>query len=63
MIVAGQIAHEDVQHVVVEFYTKKLGLQILTDQPFGAQRWIELCVPGAETKLALFTRRAKKVAW
>jgi catechol 2,3-dioxygenase-like lactoylglutathione lyase family enzyme len=39
----------------LEFYTKKLGLQILTDQPFGAQRWIELCVPGAETKLALFT--------
>jgi catechol 2,3-dioxygenase-like lactoylglutathione lyase family enzyme len=43
------------QSQALEFYTKKLGFQILTDQPFGAQRWIELRVPGSETKLALFT--------
>ena len=43
------------QSKALEFYTKKLGFQLLTDQPFGAQRWIELCVPGAETKVALFT--------
>lgn len=43
------------QSKALEFYTKKLGFQILTDQPFGVQRWIELCVPGSETKLALFT--------
>jgi catechol 2,3-dioxygenase-like lactoylglutathione lyase family enzyme len=43
------------QSKALEFYTKKLGFQILTDQPFGAQRWIELCVPGGETKVALFT--------
>lgn len=43
------------QSKALEFYTKKLGFQILTDQPFGVQRWFELCVPGSETKLALFT--------
>jgi catechol 2,3-dioxygenase-like lactoylglutathione lyase family enzyme len=43
------------QNKALEFYTKKLGLQIITDQPFGAQRWIELGIAGAETKLALFT--------
>lgn len=38
------------------FYTDKLGFQILTDQPFdGKQRWIELRVPGSETKVVLFT--------
>jgi predicted enzyme related to lactoylglutathione lyase len=43
------------QSKALEFYTKTLGLQIITDQPFGAQRWIELGIPGAETKVALFT--------
>lgn len=40
----------------LEFYTKKLGMRVLTDQPFdAAQRWIELGFPRAETKLVLFT--------
>lgn len=40
----------------LEFYTKKLGFQILTDQPFqGGQRWIELQIPGCPTKIALYT--------
>jgi predicted enzyme related to lactoylglutathione lyase len=43
------------QSQALEFYTKKLGFQIMTDQPFGSQRWIELCIPGSETKVALFT--------
>jgi catechol 2,3-dioxygenase-like lactoylglutathione lyase family enzyme len=43
------------QSKALEFYTKKLGFQIMTDQPFGAQRWIELGIPGSETKIALFT--------
>jgi predicted enzyme related to lactoylglutathione lyase len=44
------------QNRAIEFYTKKLGFQIMTDQPFGdGQRWIELRVPGAETEVALFT--------
>jgi catechol 2,3-dioxygenase-like lactoylglutathione lyase family enzyme len=44
------------QDRALEFYTKKLGLRILTDAPFdGRQRWIELGIPRAETRLVLFT--------
>lgn len=40
----------------LEFYTKKLGFRVLTDAPFdGTQRWIELSIPRAETKVVLFT--------
>jgi catechol 2,3-dioxygenase-like lactoylglutathione lyase family enzyme len=40
----------------LEFYTQKLGLKVITDSPFdGKQRWIELGMPRAETKLVLFT--------
>ena len=38
----------------LEFYTKKLGLRIFTDQAMGGSRWIELQVPGAETLVVLF---------
>jgi len=38
----------------LEFYTKKLGLKIFTDQPMGDSRWIELQVAGAETRVVLF---------
>jgi len=39
------------------FYTEKLGLSIATDQPMGSdgQRWIELRIAGADTRLTLFT--------
>jgi predicted enzyme related to lactoylglutathione lyase len=44
------------QDKALEFWTKKVGLQISTDQPMGgAQRWIELKVPGAQTGIVLFT--------
>lgn len=44
------------QDVALEFYTKKLGFKVQTDQPFTEkQRWIELLIPGAETGVALFT--------
>ena len=44
------------QDQAVSFYTEKLGFQILTDQPFDdKQRWIELRIPGSETKVVLFT--------
>jgi predicted enzyme related to lactoylglutathione lyase len=44
------------QDQAVGFYADKLGFQILTDQPFdGKQRWIELRIPGSETKVVLFT--------
>jgi predicted enzyme related to lactoylglutathione lyase len=43
------------QDVALKFYTESLGFKVVTDQPFGNQRWIELMIPGAETGLALFT--------
>src|SRR5205814_7781282 len=44
------------QDQAVSFYMEKLGFQILTDQPFDdKQRWIELRIPGSETKVVLFT--------
>jgi catechol 2,3-dioxygenase-like lactoylglutathione lyase family enzyme len=44
------------QDVSLRFFTEKLGLKVATDQPFSAtQRWIELMIPGAETRLVLFT--------
>lgn len=42
------------QERALDFYTKKLGLKIFTDQAMGDSRWIELQVPGAETLLVLF---------
>ena len=44
------------QNQALDFYTKKLGFTIMTDQPFdGKQRWIELGMPGGETRVVLFT--------
>ena len=44
------------QDRALEFYTQKLGFKVVTDSPFdGKQRWIELGMPRAETKLVLFT--------
>ena len=44
------------QDRALEFYTRKLGFRILTDQHFtSTQRWIELSIPGADTGVALFT--------
>jgi predicted enzyme related to lactoylglutathione lyase len=43
------------QQAQLKFYTEKLGFEIMTDQPLGAQRWIELKIPRAETHLVLFT--------
>lgn len=44
------------QDAALEFWTKRVGFKVATDQPFdGAQRWIELLIPGADTRLVLFT--------
>ena len=43
------------QDRALAFWTQKLGFQVMTDQPMGAQRWIELGVPGAQTGIVLFT--------
>jgi catechol 2,3-dioxygenase-like lactoylglutathione lyase family enzyme len=45
------------QDAALKFYTEKLGFKVATNQDFGdgKQRWIELLIPGAESRLALFT--------
>lgn len=43
------------QDAALKFYIESLGFKVITDQPFGKQRWIELMIPGADTGLALFT--------
>lgn len=44
------------QDRALEFYTKSLGFRVMTDAPFdGKQRWIELGIPRADTRLVLFT--------
>jgi predicted enzyme related to lactoylglutathione lyase len=43
------------QDQALEFYTQKLGFQVLTDQPHGDKRWIEIGLPGNGAGLALFT--------
>jgi len=44
------------QDRALAFWTEKLGLKVATDQPMGpGRRWIELAIPGAETRLVLFT--------
>jgi predicted enzyme related to lactoylglutathione lyase len=44
------------QDRALDFYTEKLGFTIITDQPFNdQQRWIELRIPKAETRVTLFT--------
>lgn len=41
------------QSRALEFYTKKVGLKVFTDQTMGKMRWIELQIPGAQTMLVL----------
>ena len=44
------------QDAALKFYTEKLGFKVVKDQPLdGKQRWIELLIPGAETRMVLFT--------
>jgi len=43
------------QDAAIAFYTEKLGFRLLTDQPFDSkQRWVELGIPGADTRVVLF---------
>src|SRR5262249_16060930 len=44
------------QKRALRFYTEKLGFSIFTDQPFNEQqRWIELKIADAQTKVVLST--------
>jgi predicted enzyme related to lactoylglutathione lyase len=52
------VAH---QKRALDFYTDKLGFTIITDQPFDEkQRWIELRIPKAETRVVLFTAEGEE---
>jgi predicted enzyme related to lactoylglutathione lyase len=43
------------QDRALAFYTAVLGFRLLTDQPFNEkQRWLELGIPGADTRIVLF---------
>jgi len=48
------------QSRALEFYTKKLGLKVFTDQTMGDSRWIELKVSGSETLVVLFKQANAK---
>lgn len=43
------------QDRALAFHTEVLGFRLLTDQPFSdKQRWLELGIPGADTRVVLF---------
>lgn len=43
------------QERALKFYIEVLGFRLLTDQPFDdKQRWIELGIPGADTRVVIF---------
>jgi len=49
------------QNRALDFYTEKLGFTIITDQPFDEkQRWIELRIPKADTRVVLFTAEGEQ---
>jgi predicted enzyme related to lactoylglutathione lyase len=49
------------QDRALDFYTGSLGFTIMTDQPMGgSQRWIELGIPGADTRVVLFTPQGQE---
>ena len=46
------------QDRAVNFYTEKVGLKVVQDAPYqDGWRWIELEIPGAETRLVLTKRK------
>lgn len=45
------------QNRALAFWTEKVGFRTITDQPMGdGGRWIELAIPGAQTRIVLFTQ-------
>jgi catechol 2,3-dioxygenase-like lactoylglutathione lyase family enzyme len=48
------------QDRALAFWRDQIGLAVATDQPMGKQRWIELRIPGADTRLVLFTPRRSR---
>jgi len=48
------------QAAALKFWTEKVGFRVVTDQPMGEQRWIELAIGGADTRLVLFTMEGEE---
>jgi len=49
------------QDRALQFYTEALGFEVYSDQPFSDdQRWIELGIPGSDTRIVLFTPEEHK---
>jgi predicted enzyme related to lactoylglutathione lyase len=49
------------QDRALKFWTEKAGFKVATDQPMGpGKRWIELSIPGAQTKVVLFTQEGQE---
>lgn len=43
------------QDRAIAFYTEKVGFKVVTDQAMGTQRWVELRIANADTRVVLFT--------
>ncbi len=50
------------QQRALKFYTEKLGFKVATDQQMGpgGQRWIELRIAKADTRIVLFTMEGEE---
>ncbi len=49
------------QNRALKFYTEKLGFKVATDQAMGeGQRWIELRIGTAQTRVVLFTMEGEE---
>jgi predicted enzyme related to lactoylglutathione lyase len=48
------------QERALKFWTEQMGFEVMTDQPMGEQRWIELRIRGAETGVVLFTQEGQE---
>jgi predicted enzyme related to lactoylglutathione lyase len=44
------------QAAALKFWTEQIGFRVITDQPMGDQRWIELGIHTSQTELVLFTQ-------
>ncbi len=49
------------QDAALKFWTETIGFKVATDQPMGpGKRWIELSIPGATTRVVLFTQEGQE---
>ena len=44
----------------LQFWTEQVGFEVMTDQPMGEQRWIELRVHNSPTMIVLWTQEGQE---